>query len=219
MRLVSVVPCEKRWKAGRISDFDMYVNRVKMLRNDFWDFQVLGRKTDDASTVSLGLGLVDMCGWVTCSATKESYVLGAHDLKLQREVASDGGCFFQKIARIGESPRPHCLREKNPWVWSQHQKGIFWEVDSPLLNITIVFCEWRDLGFTSDAEGAAVTLASVFMYCCRSSQTEIETGKTQLPVRKEAAALHPSGALVAVLWEAGCAYLSRASPAQVATTP
>lgn len=75
------------------------------------------------------------------------------------------------------------------------------------------------MGFTADVEGAAVTLASVFLYCCRSSQTEIEMGKTQLPGRKEAEALHPSGALVAVLWEAGCAYLSQASPTQVATTP
>lgn len=41
-------------------------------------------------------------------------MLGAHDLKLQREAASDGSCCFQKIARIGESPRPHCLREKAP---------------------------------------------------------------------------------------------------------
>lgn len=146
-------------------------------------------------------------------------MLGAHGLKLQREVASDGSCFFQKIARIGESPQPHCLRQKVPESDLSTKRVFSGKLIILLLNTTIVFCEWRDLGFTSDAEGAAVTLASVFMHCCRSSQTEIEAGKAQLLVRKEAAALHPSGAFAAVLWDAGCAYLSQASPAQVATTP
>lgn len=156
----------KKWFL-RLSDFRKE-NRWRFSRiSGFWQLvDVCGRLL-----VLPPRGLI--CAQCSCSQTTERSSQWWNPLFFSPEKKPGLGKVLGHIA----------LEKKHLSVISA-PKGIFWDVYILPVNIAIMFCERRDVGLTADLEGAPVTLAPVFIHCCRSSQTEIETGKTQLTVRQ-----------------------------------
>lgn len=165
----------------------------------------------------VGVGWYVWASYLFCYQEK-SYVLSAHGLKLQREVASDKNlCFLQKTAWIGESPWSHCPGKKAPecdLIAEGYFLGSLYSIHE--YNYPVLWVKRHE--FNCWFGRSPMALAAVFICYCGLSQIEIEMGKTHnFQLEREFVALHPSRALITVFWETGCTWVSQASPVEVPT--